>query len=80
MAKRNHGFKIGDLVRCIKGYEDVDKGMTGKVVHLWHEDWVGVEWNRLDGAHDCDGNAKEGAGYYLQYDRLELLNIDLINE
>lgn len=78
MAKRNHDFKVGDEVECIKSYEDVDKGMTGKVVHLWLDVWVGVEWNGLDGAHDCEGNAKDGAGYYLHYDRLELLN--LINE
>lgn len=80
MAKPNHGFKVGDEVKCIKSYEDVRRGMTGKVVHLWFNDWVGVEWKGLKGAHDCEGNAKDGAGFYLQYDYLELLDINLINE
>lgn len=73
-------FNIGDLVRCINQYEEIDKGMTGVVVHLYGGGWIGVEWDNFYYGHDCDGYASEDTGYYLTASDLEHLEINLINE
>lgn len=68
------GFKVGDRVRCISGYEGNDNtphtGWTGTVYHI-DEDGVSAEWDELgrrtskweDYAYSEDLEiAKEGTG------------------
>lgn len=73
-------FNIGDEVIALHNFEEVGKGMTGIVVHLYGGDWIGVEWDDFHNGHHCDGYAKEDAGYYLTAEKLALVNINLINE
>lgn len=73
-------FNIGDEVVALHDFDEVDKGMTGTVVHLYGGDWIGVEWDDFRGGHHCDGYAKEDAGYYITSEKLSPLNINLINE
>ena len=55
----NDSYRIGDN-------RDISiKGLKGKIVGEDTDGWVGVEFEKDIEGHDCDGNAKDGHGWYL---------------
>lgn len=68
-------FKVGDRVRCIKGFDGVNlAGKTGTVVELCGDDRVGVDFDdAFVVGHECAGTARIGHGRYGYNNQLELL-------
>lgn len=68
-------FKVGDRVRCIKGFDGVNlAGKTGTVVELCGDDRVGVDFDdAFFMGHECAGTARNGHGRYGYNNQLELL-------
>lgn len=63
------GFKVGDRVVCVddSAWAFVDlKGKSGRVVCIENGTLsIGVEFDEVDGLHNCDGKAISGHGWWL---------------
>lgn len=73
-------FQIGDRVKVI-GESDLLYFKTGTIVWLFDEVWsdergylYGVEFDLLVGGHTCHGHARNGYGWNIREDNLELLS------
>lgn len=75
-------FNVGDDVEYSYGfnYDGISNGMTGKVVHLYGDSWIGVSWDGFNKGHNCEGHTKDCSGYYVPAERLQLSIISLENE
>lgn len=73
-------FQIGDRVKVI-GESDLLYAKTGTIVWLFDEVWsdergylYGVEFDLLVGGHTCHGHTRNGYGWNIREDNLELLS------
>ena len=69
-------FQIGDRVRCVVDYPDGNRGIVvgsmGTIVEL--DTYVGVDWDdELENGHSCDGSARRGHGWNVEYEEIELI-------
>jgi len=69
-------FKIGDKVRVIKKRGNVEVGMKGTIVVMDKSALpIGVEFEKeFEGGHSLLGKCKEGFGYWLDSEELELVS------
>ena len=68
-------FQRGDRVRYRVGHDGiVEEGDCGTVVDIVFEEdqvpFIAVDWDRDVGGWDCNGNARDGHGYYVYEDDL----------
>jgi RNase P/RNase MRP subunit p29 len=71
------GFKVGQMVRLIKEYDKIPAGTVGEVVDIKPNGYIGLKFNVKNirpYAHDCNGHCKEGYGWYINKDFLQLAN------
>lgn len=68
-------FRIGDRVRMTRDYDDVKKGMEGRVA-AFHGDSVGVDFGPGFYGHDLLEAIPAKTGYWVSAERLELLPPD----
>ena len=72
-------FKVGDRVRVNeKGKDNWDileeKGVDfATVIHVRDNGHIGVEFDKHFGGHDCSGKCKDGHGWWLRSEELELV-------
>lgn len=54
-------YRVGDRVIALGAYwYDVKPNDTGRIVYIYDESNVGVEWDRYIGGHSCDGFGQKG--------------------
>ena len=70
-------YNIGDGVRCIDDFDgnSLVLNAMGTIVAVL-DDGYGVEFDCDVGGHTCGGTAKDGHGWYLDEDCIELLEED----
>ena len=76
-------FQIGDRVRCFKEWLDSNMvlGMEGRVVTVPGDETqngYGVDWDDLTTHHNCAGYARDGHGWYVRVQALELVEPEVI--
>lgn len=70
-------YNIGDRVRCIDDFDgnSLVLNATGTIVSVVHDSY-GIEFDCDVDGHNCCGTAKDGRGWYLYDDCIELLEED----
>ena len=82
---RREECRVGMRVLCVSEMDGnrAFGGLTGTVVELrseYEEYEVGVEFDQECGGHVCNGNAKDGHGYYGFFEEIESIEEDLPKE
>ena len=72
----NEELEVGMMVQCVSPYDSILKGMTGRIVHIHPHGYPawGVEWEGLEGGHNCEGNCPSGKGWYVDRDNIAYLD------
>lgn len=71
-----HKFKVGDRVKVKKDTVTLNRrtvGKCGTVKELLTDNYCSVEFDEFVGGHDCNGLAKDGYGWNLVEDVLDLV-------
>ncbi len=64
VIKKNSQPGVRDIVEGIHNYEGKRLiGLQGKIVYIEDDKYIGIEWDKDVGGHDCDGLAKDGYGW-----------------